>query len=140
MKKKLFISALLSLVTLCMLFTSSFAAKGAKDTLKDSASKSANSVQSAGDTIKNATMDVTNTAENIFGDGKNMTENLANDVTNTLQSDVTGGYNTIQTSGEQMTNATSDLWLWMILAVIAALIVGVVWYYTARANDTNSRR
>jgi len=143
MKKKIFISAIISIFAFLVLINTSFAANNAKDTLKDSGEKSKNTIQSAGNTIQNATMDATNVVENVFDNGKNTVQNMTDDMgngVNTLENDVTGGYNTDQTSAEQTTNAASDIWLWVILAVIALMVIGVVWFYTSQTNDSNTRR
>ncbi len=69
------------------------------------------------------------TVENTFKDGENK-----------VSAEMNNGYNTTQTSSQtDMTTNTSNVWLWVILAAIALVIIALVWYYTSQTNNNSSR-
>lgn len=117
-----------------------------------------NSMQNAGDTMKNALQDagnnIKNGAQNLGDDVKNGVQNGGNaikDMTNN------GNTNNPTTPGENMgintptdytasrTSTAGDsantgtMWTWIIVALIAVVIIGIMWYYMAKNTRSNNR-
>lgn len=108
------------------------------DKTRNTATNVTNGVVSGTESVINT---VTNGINNMTGmnnntDNKNNTNNM-NVTTNN-----NGNYNTTRTAideayyrtGNQMDTTT---WLWLILAIVAIIIVGAVWYYAMQG--TNNR-
>ena len=115
------------------------AAEDTGNTVKDMA-------EDAGEGMKNVTDSVMNTANRTM-DG---TENIVDDSKNTIDSgnnettteNLTGSYNTTKTDADIGTATASNnatMWMWIMLAVVAVLIIGLVWYYAASSNNSNRR-
>lgn len=150
MKRKSFI--LLLLTILISFSTISFAnmandvkntVNGATNTVVDGAQNLTEDVRSG---IENAENAIENGARNIgnaITDDANdvmRTDNNNNNSTND-NSDNTNGtaYTATRTTAADITGAarTTSMWTWIILAIAAAVIVGLVWYYAAERNDTH---
>ena len=59
---------------------------------------------------------------------------------NSTSENLTGNYNTTRTTSEDVTaTATNNatMWMWIMLAVVAVLIIGLVWYYAAQSNNSS---
>ena len=96
-----------------------------------------NATENAGNTIKDGAMDAGGAIkkmENATNDVKNTMDNSGNSTSENL----TGDYNTTRTTAEDTTaTATNDatMWMWIMLAVVAVLIIGLVWYYASQTNN-----
>ena len=104
-------------------------AMDAGETIKDSAQKAKEGAQNITSSTENATNDVTNGMMN----GMNNTNNSTSE-------NLTGDYNTTRTTSEDVTaTATNNatMWMWIMLAVVAVLIIGLVWYYAAQSNNSS---
>lgn len=134
-------------IILCASFitTYSFAA----DEIKNGAMDAANTVRNvvgdaengvenvakdAAGAIRKGTNDVENAGENITGDVKNGANNIEKDTKNArndISSSTNDGYTATRTaSGMFGTNNT--MWTWLILAIVAVAIIGLIWYYVAQ--------
>lgn len=110
------------------------------DKTRNTTSNVTNGVVSGVGSVMNT---VTNGIDNITG-MNNGTDNKNNSTTNNNNAITNNGsYNTTRTgvgdayygAGNQMDTTT---WLWMILAIVAVIIVGAVWYYAMQGvNDRN---
>ena len=142
-KKHLIITSIVFSILLILLSCNIFAS-GVTDEMKKSVDKTQNSVKNAGNIIENATNGAANTAKNMVDDAGNKIENgmetgenMMQNVAGNMTYDTTGNYNTTQTSANETASMTSNVWLWMILATIAIVIVALVWYYTSQTNNSN---
>lgn len=154
MKKFLLFSALVCAI----LFTSSavYAANTAGDVIQNVGNGVRNFVGGAENAIENGVKDVGDAVQQ----GVNGLENTmnANDNTqttnnnNNMKANNNGTTYTGNTDGYTATRTTTDTnvgimsgtaWTWIILAIAAVLIIGLVWYYSAQNNvgtDQNDRR
>lgn len=152
--KKKIILVFSLLVLILSILNLTFATDITED-MKDTANAMQNTAQSAGETIKegaqnagNTIMDSTEKAGNSVMNATNTTkdgiQNATNEVGNTLENmttteNLTGDYNTTQTNADtQLTQSNnSTMWMWVMLAVVAVLIIGLVWYYAVQSNKNN---
>ena len=59
-----------------------------------------------------------------------------------MTENLTGDYNTTKTTADDVTASVSNnatMWMWIMLAVVAVLIIALVWYYAAQTNNHNGR-
>lgn len=78
------------------------------------------------------------TAENTIENGAKNIGNAITDGVNSVTRTNNAGYTATRTTATGATNNTtmnSSLWTWIILAIAAVVIVGLVWYYAAQRND-----
>ena len=104
-------------------------------------------VSRMGADMRNGISNAENSIENTFdmnnnGDANNGGTN--NDGTNNDNNNddmaLTGsrdGYTTTRTTNDVTTNNTNNMWVWLIVAVAAIVIIGLVWYYGTRNNTTH---
>lgn len=123
MKKKTFI-VLFILFALLFISTISFANNDIKD-----------GVHSATDTVIDGASNLANDARKGVGAIENTIEDGAKDIGNAVFND-NADYTTTRTA--TTTNASnsmnSTLWTWVILAVAAVVIIGLIWYYASQNN------
>ena len=96
-----------------------------------------NGVHSATDTVIDGASNLANDARKGVGAIENTIEDGAKNIGNAMYSDNTGytatrTATTGTTSNNMMNNGT--LWTWVILAVAALVIIGLVWYYASQNN------
>ena len=150
MKKKLLIASLLAILTILGI-SYSFAAETTEN--NNSNSKEVN----LGNTITESMNKTGNTAENVIEDvtgNRNTIDNMKNSMSNTM-SDMTNGikgaagatrntvmnvadYTTsrVQATAEDATTSMSgSTWTWIIIAMVAIAIVGLVWFYAVQNTD-----
>lgn len=108
---------------------------------------------SANNDVKNAVSDVTNTvvngANHLGSDVRNGIGAAENGVEGALKMDnnnngkvnatrvptdntrtgTAGGYTATRTTANALTNNNSTLWIWLVVAIAAIVIIGLVWYY-----------
>lgn len=110
---------------------------------------------SANDEVKNAVSNVTDTiidgAERLGSDVRNGVGAAENAVEDTLDMDNQNNQDDIHIDDDNMgtardytatrtatdnltTNDTATMWMWLILAIAAVVIIGLVWYYGVQ-ND-----
>lgn len=134
MAKKIFTCLAVIILSLCC--SVCFAAEGNNsDSSKDSnvnlGEEITDSLNKTGESIKNVTNDAMNTGRN---DSKNNNNNNDNNFRNSGTN-----YNATRTSVEDTTtvgttNLSTTTWIWIIMAVVAIIIVAMVWYYAVQDN------
>jgi len=121
----------------------------ATDTVKNAVNGATNTVMdgvnSLGSDVRTGIGNVENGIEGAINDmGNNMeNNNNNNDTTNQTQTNnfdtgITGtDYTATRTTADLTGNATNTAttWVWIILAVSAVVIVGLVWYYATQNNN-----
>lgn len=128
MTKKLFII----LSTLCALLffsTSCFATDGLANGVNNIGNEIKGSLEKTGNSIQNGVNHVTGTTNN----------NLRNDNNVRTSTTNTDGYTATRTS----TNPTflgmnSTMWTWFVFAILAIVIVALVWYYGMQNSNNRS--
>lgn len=107
----------------------------------------------ATDTVQNDAMKATDGVRNVVGGAENVVENVAKDGADGIKN----GINTVGNTTSNLTNATTNngnytatrtatetgtntgvmnnAWTWIIVAIIAIVIIAVIWYYSTRSND-----
>ena len=96
-------------------------------------------VHSATDTVIDGASNLVNDARKGVGAIENTVENGAKDIGNAIHHDNTNGYTTTRTAttGTTTNGMNSTLWTWVILAVAAVVIIGLIWYYASQNNQCN---
>lgn len=126
MKRKTLV-VLFILFALLFISTISFANNDIKD-----------GVHSATDTVIDGASNLANDARKGVGAIENTIEDGAKDIGNAVFSD-NADYTTTRTAtAMNNTNNMSNIWTWVILAVAAVVIVGLIWYYIAQNNHTDN--
>ena len=142
MTKKIFVIIAVLFVTLFLgssVFATNAIENGARDVgteVKDSWDKMSGTVENAGNNIKGAM----NTMGNNI---KGATESVGNTLKTTMDGiNHSNNYQATRTSsmtGNNLFGMNSTAWTWLILAVLAVAIGGLVWYYGTQ-NANNSRK
>ncbi len=142
MTKKIFVIIAVLFVTLFLgssVFATNAIENGARDVgteVKDSWDKMSGTVENAGNNIKGAM----NTMGNNI---KGATESVGNTLKTTMDgNNHSNNYQATRTSsmaGNNLFRMNSTAWTWLILAVLAVAIGGLVWYYGTQ-NANNSRK
>lgn len=112
----------------------------ATDTMVDGVSNLANDVRSGVRTAENVIEDGAKNLGNAISDGAQDLGNTVSDGINDVDRTITDndGYTTTRTAtGTTSNTMNSSLWTWIILAVAAVIIVGLVWYYAAQTENRN---
>ena len=92
-----------------------------------------NGVNTMGADVRNGIGSAENGIEDALKIDGNQTNNNGNNGTDTRNN----GYTATRTSTNALTgNNTSTLWVWLIVAIAAIVIIGLVWYYGAQ-NTTH---
>lgn len=135
MTKKFLIAAL---IILCTIFITNY-------------SLAMNEIKDATNTVQNVVQNTENGVENVAKDtagaikeGTNKVENAGQNMTNDMMGDSDSSTDTSANNGEYDATRTSTgmfgmnntVWTWIILAVIAAAIIGLVWYYAVQNNNS----
>lgn len=126
MRKK---SSIILFVFLAILFISTFSFSASND-VKNAINKETNMIvdgaNKLGSDMRNGVMDAENKIDDaVMMNNTDMDTRMPNDYVATRASD------TMATSNTQ--DAT-NVWIWIVLAVAIAVIVGLVWYYVAQDN------
>lgn len=127
MKRKTFI-ILSILFAILFISTISFANNDIKD-----------GVHSATDAIIDGASNLANDARKGVGAIENTVEDGAKDIGNAMHHDNTNAYTTTRTAttGTTTNGMNSTLWTWVILAVAAVVIIGLIWYYASQNNHVD---
>ena len=96
-------------------------------------------VHSATDTVIDGASNLVNDARKGVGAIENTVENGAKDIGNAIHHDNTNGYTATRTAttGTTTNGMNSTLWTWVILAVAAVVIIGLIWYYASQNNHVD---
>ena len=105
---------------------------GAENVMRDTAGAVKEGTQNIQDAGQNMTNDIKNTMNNdnngMIGDTRSGTDNN--------KGDNEGDYTATRTANNIFGN-TSTMWTWIVLAIIAAAIIGLVWYYTIQNSHSH---
>lgn len=104
------------------------AAEGARSVVQNTVSGAENAVAKGGQTVANTAQNMTNA-----GTTKNTTN-----TGNTIAQGTTTNYNTTRTATgttAKFAGMTATGWAWFIVAILGALIVGLVWYYAKQPKE-----
>ncbi len=97
-----------------------------------------NGVHSATDTVIDGASNLANDARKGVGAIENTIEDGAKDIGNAVFNDNTDYTATrTATTGTTTNGMNSTLWTWVILAVAAVVIIGLVWYYASQDNHVD---
>ncbi len=148
MYKKSFILVSVILFVLCIFsgfVSATNAVKGTvsnvTNTVVDGTANLANDIRSGVGNAENGIEDALK-MDNV---DNNNTDNNNNDniVTNATRDDNIARTNdgdytaTRTTAGGAMTDNTSTMWVWLVVAIAAIVIIGLVWYYGTQNNTTH---
>lgn len=142
MAKKIFISLAIIILSLCCGVC--FAAENNDNV--NLGQEITDSLDKTGDSVRNVAEDVMNGVDgNNRNMGNNNNNNTNHNTTNTNRNRnaytdnnaFSNGYNAVRTSVDDTAtgNMSTTTWVWIILAVVAIVIVGMVWYYAVQNNN-----
>lgn len=96
-------------------------------------------VHSATDAVIDGASNLVNDARKGVGAIENTVEDGAKDIGNAMHHDNTNSYTTTRTATTVTTTngMNSTLWTWVILAVAAVVIIGLIWYYASQNNHVD---
>lgn len=120
---------------------------GAENVVEDAAKGTAGAIKDGFNTVGNKTTEdvgnnVKNMGNNAANDAKYMGDNMINDG-NDIVNEATSlrpddDYTATRTSNDTDANfMTNNVWTWIILAIIAIIIIAVIWYYATKNNTNN---
>lgn len=137
MRKKCFI--LVSVILFVLFIFSSFVS--ATNDVKNGVSNVTNTIVDGVNRLGSDVRSGIGNAENGIEDALNMDVNNRNvDVNRGTDSNngMTSDYTADRTAaGLTTTNNASTLWVWIIVAIAAVVIIGLVWYYGTQSNTHN---
>ncbi len=88
--------------------------------------------------VTNAVVDGVNRMGSDVRNGIGSAENGVEDalrINDTKINDNVRDYSATRTATNGITNNTSTMWVWVIVAIAAIVIIGLVWYYGATNNN-----
>lgn len=148
MTKKTLLSIFV-LLTLLVLSSCVFAANNVGDELRDSWNRTEQTLNNVGGAVSNTVSDITNNnnnnnnntnsnnSGNDAGTDNNRSTNGTAGVTTMMNTDGNDGYTATRTATTNTGNGISNLAMtWIILAITAAIIVALIWYYGTQNNET----
>lgn len=112
----------------------------ATDTAVDGAKNLTEDVRNGVGAVENVVEDGAKNIGNAISDGARDVGNAVSDGANDMGRADTdnGGYTATRTTAADLTNTNnmnSTLWTWIIIAIAAVVIIGLVWYYAAQHNN-----
>lgn len=138
MHKKSLILVSVVLFVLCIFSGFVCAADNVKSGISGAVNTVVDGVNNLGSDVRNGIGNAENGVEDALrmdntadrNDDVNRQDSTSNAMTGT-----TGDYTATRTTADLgATNNTSTLWIWLIVAVAAIVIIGLVWYYGAQNN------
>ena len=99
------------------------------DTASGAAGAVKNGMNNVGNATKNMSNDVNNAGENMA----NGVNNMSNDMGNSM--DFTAERTSTDNNANNAANAGfNNTWTWIIVGIIAAVVIGLIWYYVTQNN------
>lgn len=144
MSKKIFLTLLLvSLLILNISF--SFASTGVGNTIKDAGNIAGKAVSGATGAVVDGAKDLTKGAGNVMNNMSNANGDKEDDATNTsatidgMFDNNNGDYTATRTAtnNNNLLGMSDTTWTWLILGIVGAVIVALVWYYSAQYQHRN---
>lgn len=144
MKRKsiIFLSVLflvLSISTMC--FATDYV-KNMTNGVIDGANNLAEDVRSgignAEDTVEDGASNLADDVRSGIGDAENFVEDGASDIGTAITDGARGTYDATRTTTDMTTTndtTAASVWTWVTVAIAAAVIVGLVWYYATQHNN-----
>ena len=126
---------LVSVILFALFIFSGFvsAADNVKNGVSDAVNTVVNGVNAMGADVRNGIGD----AENGIKGALKIDGNQNNNNNNNMANNRNNGYDATRTATDALAgNNTSTLWIWLIVADAAIVIIGLVWYYGAQ-NTTH---
>lgn len=129
--KKIFLT--LSIICFCLIFSISFVFANSEDAVIATTN---NSIKSNTLTNENKEGNITKQTSAAVKNVMDASKNSMNNTKNSLEN-----YTATQTSAEtqvKFAGMTATGWTWFILAILAVLIVSLIWYYASQRTRSNS--
>ena len=105
--------------------------------VKDTAEGTKNVVMNTGNTIGNGIKNSTNTLSDSGEKAMNTLENTDNSIMGSINNN-NNNYNAVRTAADvSVLGMTTNTWTWLIIAIVGAVIIGLVWYYGAQYEHKN---
>lgn len=150
MKNKLLICTIIYTIFALFMFNYSFATNN-QDNSVNLGNTISESLNKTGESAHN----VVNTVSNGAGSVGNMVSQGAGNIGNSMQNTMNNGFNSINTNNgtnnvgndytatrtsddAQFAGMNSTSWIWLIMAVVAVVIIGLVWYYAVQNTNTKN--
>ena len=148
MKKKLFITAIILAIISFAFIPNTFAANGmsnavndirnfvggAENVIEDAGKDVANGIRSGINAMEDGAQDVTNGMEN------GMNNDYNNNMGTIDNGNGNNGYTAVRTASETgaagLFGNSSNIWTWVVLAIVGIIIVALVMYYAKQNNVT----
>lgn len=139
--------SLISILVFCLItFMSSFIfaaniVEGTENVLRDAGNGIQGAVDKTGDSLRNAKDGVTNMMDNMGDRAENAGDDMADDmgIGGFTNDGDAGSYTATRTNAYTNGGARNNSSLvWLILAVVAIIIVALVWYYGAQTNTNRN--
>lgn len=129
MYKKSLVLVSVILFVLCIFSSFVSANDGAKNAVSNVTNTVVNGANHLGSDVRNGVGAVENGIEDALKFNNNRTTDTGLMGDNTRTGTTTGYATTRTTANGATTNNTSTLWIWLIVAIAAIVIIGLVWYY-----------
>ena len=132
MKKKLFVSFIITYLLFALLLSYTFATEmmnNAKNTMMNASNSAGNVLVSGKDAIVGAAQDAGNGIKNMVNEA---TDNNDSAVSTMNSNDNYSATRTSTTQNNNLLGFSSETWTWLILGAVALIIVALVWYYSAQ--------
>ena len=136
MRKKSLILVSVILFVLCVFSNVVSANNDVKNGISNVTNTVVNGVENLGKDVRGGIGAAENGIEDALKIDGNKTNNsnTVNTATN-ARSNTNNGYTATRTATNALTNNdTSTLWIWLVVAIAAIVIIGLVWYYGAQNN------
>lgn len=147
LKKSLVILTIFAIIALSSTFVfASNMTQGAGNVLNNVGNGMQNMVNGTRNTMQNVGNGVSNMMRNVGNGIGNVVNNVENGMseennqTDMTNGTTTDGYNATRTGAAGTTNAGNNAVVWIILAIAAVAIIGLVWYYAAQTNNVDNER
>lgn len=133
MYKKSLVLVSVVLFVLCIFSNFVFATDNVKNAVSNVANTVVDGANRLGSDVRNGVGSVENGVEGALkldNAGTNAVRTDTSRMDNTDKAGTTGGYTATRTTANAATtDNASTLWIWLIVAIAAIVIIGLVWYY-----------
>lgn len=135
MHKKSFILVSVILFVLCIFSGIVAANNDVKNGISNVTNTVVDGVNNLGADVRGGIGAAENGIEDALKIDGNKTNNSNMVNTATARGNINNGYTATRTATNALTgNNTSTLWIWLMVAIVAIVIIGLVWYYGAQNN------
>lgn len=136
MRKKSLILVSVILFVLCVFSNVVSANNDVKNGISNVTNTVVNGVENLGKDVRSGIGAAENGIEGALRmDGNQTSTNNADNTATNARSNTNNGYTATRTATNALTNNdTSTLWIWLVVAIAAIVIIGLVWYYGTQNN------